>query len=428
MPRRGKIFYGWWIVLASATLNVIVGGTYIYGFTVFFNPIKETFRWSAAITSIAFALRGLETGLLDPIVGYMVDKLGPRKLMLSGWIVAGLGFLLMSRINFLWAFYASFLIITLGFSFASFITMNAAVANWFVKRRSRALTLVYMGFGISGLLVPLLALTISQFGWREAATYVGIGLWIIGVPLSLLMRHKPEQYGYLPDGDTSAQTPEAAGIPNHGSSSEIDEQDSGSSSTGFTTKEALKTLTFWLLSMAYFFQHIATSAVMVHIVPYLESVEVPTTIAAMAVTGMTLSSLIGRLGFGFLGDFKNKRYLIAIAFTLQTFGLFIFSFVSMDRAWLIALSLLIYAPGYAGPIPLRPAVLADYFGTRSFGTIFGWLALIGILGGVASPVIAGWIFDVMGSYRLAWQIFALTTLPAIPLILLAKPPRAKREP
>jgi len=166
---------------------------------------------------------------------------------------------------------------------------------------------------------------------------------------------------------------------------------------------------------------------MVHIVPYLESVEVPTTIAATAVTGMTLCSLIGRLGFGFLGDFTNKTYLIAIAFTLQAIGVFIFSFIEVDRVWLVVPFLLTYGPGYAGPIPLRPALLADYFGMRSFGTIFGWVALISMLGGIVSPVIAGWIFDTMGSYRLAWQLFALVTLPAIPLMLLAKPPRAEQE-
>jgi len=427
VPRRRKIFYGWWIALASAVLNVVVGGTFVYGFTVFFNPIRETFRWSAAVTSIAFTLRGLETGFLDPIVGYLVDKVGPRKLMIPGWIIAGLGFLWLSRINSLWAFYGSFMVLALGMTFGSFIAMNAAVANWFARKRSRALTVLYVGFGVSGTLVPLLALSVSQFGWRETATFIAIAFWVIGIPLSLVFRHRPSQYGYLPDGET----PEAIYEPTTGSSLRTSRgmarPDSGSLPTGFTAREALRTRAFWLLALAFSIQHIATSAVMVHIVPYLESVEVPTTIAATAVTGMTLCSLIGRLGFGFLGDFTNKTYLIAIAFTLQAIGVFIFSFIEVDRVWLVVPFLLTYGPGYAGPIPLRPALLADYFGMRSFGTIFGWVALISMLGGIVSPVIAGWIFDTMGSYRLAWQLFALVTLPAIPLMLLAKPPRAEQE-
>jgi len=427
MPKRRKIFYGWWIVLASAILNFFVGGTFIYGLTFFFNPIRRTFGWTAAVTSWAFTLRGLETGLLDPVVGFLVDKVGPRRLMLPGWIIAGLGFLLMSRVTSIWTFYGSFLIIALGFSFGTFIVLNTVVANWFSKKRSRAMTLIYMGFGLSGTLALLLEPSISQFGWRDTAAFVGIGLWVIGIPLSFVIRHKPRQYGYLPDGGPTTAVYEPTDTPNHRSSSEIIEQDTDSPAMDFTAKAALRTRAFWLIAFVFFFQHIATSAVMVHIVPYLESVDVPTAIAARAVMGMTLFSLIGRLGFGFLGDFTNKRYLIAIALTLQTIGVFIFSFVSMDRDWLIIVFLLIYAPGFGGTIPVRPALLADYFGTSSFGTIFGCLALVGMLGGVASPVIAGWIFDIRESYRLAWQLFALVSIPAIPMILLAKPPKARQE-
>jgi len=427
MLKRRKIFYGWWIVLASAILNFCAGGTFFYGFTAFFNPIRDTFRWTAAVTSIAFVFQRLEMGALGPLAGFLVDRVGPRKLAFSGWGLVGLGFFLMSRIDSLWAFYGAFLVIATGLSFGSFVVLNTAVANWFVKKRSRALALIYVGFGASGVLVPLLALSISQFGWRETLTFAGLALCVIGIPLTLLLRHKPSQYGYLPDGDTPA-VDEVTNALNRPSSSKIEKQDLEPPATGYTAREALKTRAFWLLSFAFFFQHIGTSAVMVHIIPYLESVEVPTAIAATAVTGMTLCSLIGRFGFGFLGDFANKRYLVAIALILQAIGLFIFSFITADRAWLIVPSLLIYAPGYGGPIPLRPALQADYFGTRSFGTIMGLMSLITMLGGIGSPVLAGWFFDVTGSYHLAWQLFALVTVPAIPLMLLAKPPVAKQEP
>jgi len=427
MLRRRKIFYGWWIALVSAILLFFSGGTFFYGFTVFFNPIRQTFGWTAAATSVAFIFQRLEVGILGPLVGFLVDRVGPKKLMLSGWIIVGLGFLLMSRIDSLWAFYISFMTIAIGLSFGSFVVPTTAVANWFTKKRSRAMTLLYCGAGASGVLVPLLALSISQLGWRETLTFIGIGLWAICLPLCLVMRHRPSQYGYLPDGETRAAMHEPTNSMNLHSSSEIMDQDSVPSATGFTAKAALRTRAFWLLALAFFFQHIGTSAVMVHIVPYLESVEVSTTIAAAAVTGMTLSSLIGRLGLGLLGDFTNKRYLIALALTLQTIGLFIFSLIDTDRAWLIVPFLLTYAPGYGGPVPLRAALQADYFGTKSFGTIFGLMAIVSMFGGLASPVVAGWVFDVMGSYHLVWQLFALVTVPAIPLILLAKAPRAKQE-
>jgi MFS family permease len=427
MPEKRKFFYGWWIVLASAILNVLAGGTFYYGFTIFFNPIRDTFRWSAAVTSVAFVFQRLESGLLGPVAGYLVDRTGPRKLMLAGWAVVGIGFLLMSRINSLWAFYCSFVIIATGFSFGSFVVLNTIVALWFEKKRSRAMTFIYLGFGASGTLVPLIALAIEQFGWRETLTVLAVVLWIIGILLSLVMRHKPEQYGLLPDGRAPESTRQSTPVLNALSTDATIVPASISPGIGFSARAVLKTRAFWLFSLCFFFQHIGTSAVMVHIVPYLESEKLPTTLAAMAVTGMTLCSVIGRLVFGLMGDFANKRYLVAIALVFQTVGLFIFSFIDASKAWLIIPFLLIYAPGYGGTIPLRPVLQADLFGTKSFGTIMGLSSAISMTSGLFSPVIAGWLFDTTGSYSLAWQIFAAITVPAIVLILLTKPPAVKQE-
>ncbi|MFH1382340.1 MAG: MFS transporter [Chloroflexota bacterium] len=422
VPKRRKIFYGWWMVLATAVLYFFSGGTFYYGFTVFFNPIRETFGWNAAVTSIAFVFQRLEQGVMGPVAGFLVDRVGPRKLMVPGWILAGLGFFLMSRINMLWGFYGAFLIIATGMSFGRSVVTDTAIANWFVKKRSRALTFIYLGMGLSGLLVPLLALFITNYGWRAALIIVSIGTFIVGVPLSLVMRHKPGQYGYFPDGAVAVEASTDLEVADKRA-----KQEAAESARSFTVKEALRTRAFWLLSFVFFFQHIGTSAIMVHIVPYLENVKVPTAIAATAVTGMTLCSLIGRLAFGLLGDFANKRYLLTAALALQTAGIFIFSLVDQDRIWLVIPFLLIYAPGYGGTIPLRPALQADYFGTNNFGTIMGLMSIIGMAAGLASPVVAGWIFDVTGSYHLAWRLFALVTLPAIPLMLLTIPPKPKTD-
>ncbi|MFC1861787.1 MFS transporter [Chloroflexota bacterium] len=427
MIRRRKLFYGWWMVLAAGMLNFLAGGVFIYGKTVFFNPIRKTFGWNYAATSVAYSLQRFEQGIFGPVAGFLLDRVGARKLMIAGWFVAGLGFILMSRINSLWEFYGSFLVLAIGMSFGAYLVPDATIANWFIKKRSRAMTLVKTGSGIGTVLVPLLVLSITQFGWRQTEVFIGLLLWVLAVPLSSFMRHRPEQYGYLPDGKTRAEIDESTNAPNPGSSSEIAKPDSISSSTSLTVKEAMRTRAFWLIALAFASQHIGTSAVMVHIVPYLESVGIATTIAATAVTGMGLTSLIGRIGFGTLGDFFRKRYLIAIALTFQTAGIFLFSFINMDRAWLIIPFLLIYATGYGATIPLRVPLQADYFGTRHFGSIIGLMLTISMSAAIASPIIAGWIFDITGGYQLAWRLFSLMTLPGIPLMLLAKPPRDKPE-
>ncbi|MFC1952826.1 MFS transporter [Chloroflexota bacterium] len=420
--RKRKLFYGWWMVAAAVVMHFFGGGTFYYGFTVFFNPIRNNFGWTAAITSVAFSLQRLEFGILGPLAGFLVDRIGPRKMMFAGWSVVGLGFLLMSRINSLWAFYAAFMVIAMGFSFASGTVINTAIANWFNRKRSRAIALTFMGPGLSGILVPILALAVSQFGWRETLTIASFVLWGVGVPLSLVMRHKPAQYGYLPDGDIPLIETDSPSSSESGISQETKQLDSTSSPADVSVKNALKNRPFWLLAAVFFFQQLAQSSVMVHIVPYLESVGIPGTIAAIAVTGMTLASLIGRLSFGFLGDFRDKRYLIAIALSLQAVGLFVFSFIEAGNIWLILLFLITYAPGYGGPIPLRPALQADYFGTKNFGTILGLIATVGMFGGLISPVFTGWVYDITGNYYLVWRLFALLLLPSIPLMLLAKPP------
>ena len=411
VPQRKKLFYGWWIAISAAILRFFSGGSFYYGFSVFFNPIRETFGWNAATTSAAFALRSIETGAFSPIVGVLADRVAPRKLLIVGWAIIGLGFLLMSRINSLWTFYGTFILIAVGMSLGTGLVMNTTVANWFTKKRSRALAITFIGPGACGLLAPLMALSVGEIGWRQTLVIMGVGLWIIGIPLSLLFRDKPANYGYLPDGDPVSPTtsgPQTAVKPGV---------------TGFSARTAIRTRAFWMISLTQLFQQMGTGATSVHIVPYLESVGVSTPVAAFAVTGMTTASLVGRLLFGFWGDYANKRYLIAFSVVLQAVGLFFFSLITQNTVWLLWLFLLTYGPGFGGPIPLWPALQADYFGTKSFGTIAGLLTLTTVVGGLIGPVIAGRIFDVTGSYKLAWQMATLVTLPAIPLILLAFPPK-----
>ena len=426
MSKVKNIFYGWWIVLAAVFMNILSGGTFFYGFSVFFNPIRLTFGWTAAATSVAYALRNLESGFLTPVVGLLADKIHPRKLVLIGWAVAGLGFLLMSRIDSLWAFYGSFLIIAMGFSFGSWIVLTTVVARWFNKKRSRAFTLIGVGYGLCGVLAPLMQLSVNNFGWRTSLVIIGAIIWVIGIPLCFVIRDQPSKYGYLPDGDTATVSPQHKETPDSPSETvpATRTRDSSATSPDLTVKAALRTSTFWLLSLAFLCQHMTTSALMVHIVPYLESEGFSSEIAAIVITGLTLSTLIGRLGFGFIGDVKNKRHLMAMALLLQASGVFIFSYVGVMGVWFVVLSILIYSTGSGGTIPLMPAIQADYFGTKNFGAIMGFMSLASLAGSLISPVIAGWFFDSTGSYRLIWQILALTTLPAIPLVLAAKPPKS----
>lgn len=163
---------------------------------------------------------------------------------------------------------------------------------------------------------------------------------------------------------------------------------------------------------------------MVHEIPYLVGVGMSAETAALAITMMTLFSIGGRLGFAYLGDRFDRRYLLIIAYSLQLIGILVFAYVS--EVWHLIPFVLIFGPAYGGAVPLRPALQADYFGIRAFATIQGFMQLVMMVPGMLGPVLAGWIYDVMGSYRMAFIIFAAVTLAGLPLIFLARPPLKRR--
>ena len=144
-----KVFYGWWIVCAGFVSQAYVSGTFWQGFGAFFDPIVEQFGWSRAVTSGAVSLQRTESGMISPFVGYFINKFGPMRVMFLGMFATGLGFIFLSRINNLWQFYAAFALLTVGMSFGSFLVVFTTVANWFVVRRSRALSLLSAGSGPS---------------------------------------------------------------------------------------------------------------------------------------------------------------------------------------------------------------------------------------------------------------------------------------
>ncbi len=421
--KKGRIFYGWWIVSACATLNFYIGGVFFYGYQAFFDPIKDTFGWSRTAMSGAHTLQRLEGGIAAPIVGFLFDRVGPRKLMLFGVAVAGLGFILLSKVNSLWSYYLCFMVVSIGFSTGSAAVAMATIANWFIKKRTRALALMLTGFGASGALVPLMVWLIDQQGWRDTMFFMGIVLWLIGIPVALLMRHRPEQHGLLPDGETPQAEGSATDESNAGAEPAVEE--ARPPEVDFTAKEALRTRAFWLISVTYSIQVLASSAVFVHLITYLTTLDISRSIGALAVMGMTLTSLVGRLGFGWLGDIRDKRHLLVVTLSLQCIGVLILA--TITSPWHIIPFLIAYSPAYGGPIPLRPAIIGEYFGRTSFGAIQGIMMTVTVIGGLIGPIFAGWMCDVTGSYRLAFLILAFTSLAAIPVILAAKRPTLKRS-
>ncbi|MFC1916439.1 MFS transporter, partial [Chloroflexota bacterium] len=198
------MFYGWWIVGAAFVVALYVGGVVFYGFTAIFEPIADELGWSYTQISIAASLRGLEMGLLAPLSGILVDRWGPRRLVFSGAIFAAAGLFVLSHTTSLITFYVAFALIAVAMSFCTMTVLMAVIANWFRRKVGIASGIVVSGFGFSGLIVPLIVRLIELYEWRMTMIILALGMLVTVLPLSFLFRHKPEQYGYLPDGNIEA--------------------------------------------------------------------------------------------------------------------------------------------------------------------------------------------------------------------------------
>ncbi len=384
-----KIFYGWWIVLACFLISFYVGGVIFFGFTGFFEPIREEFGWSYTQISLAASLRGLEMGIFAPLIGFLVDRFGARKLAFCGTITVGLGLILLSFTQSLAMFYASFLLIAFGAGGCASVVFMTVVANWFHKNVGIALGVMMSGFGASGLIVPIIVRLIDVYGWRTTLIILGLGMWTLGIPLSLVIRNKPEQYGYLPDGKVSREP--MPDLEAQGKDVEIG------------LKEALRKRSFQYLNMVEAIRMMTLFAVVTHVMPYLSSVGIPRPTAGLVAGSIPLFSIIGRLGFGWLGDVFDKRNMIAWTFCFLGLGTLAFSYVHVR--WVIFLFLILFSPGFGGGSILRGTILREYFGRDSFGKMLGIVMGSAAIGGIIGPTVAGWAFDTLGSYHVIWLVF-----------------------
>lgn len=407
-PSR-RLYYGWWVVIGALMLQMLQGALLFQSFGAYFVQLQAQFGWSRASLSWSFSLLRVESGLLGPLQGWLIERFGPRTVLSVGLVIFALGFMYLSTINSLTTFYLAFIVIAIGSSLGGFLTLFVTVANWFEKHRATALGIATTGVSIGGMIVPLVAYALTTYGWRSTAFVSG---WIIlgfGLPLVPLMRSTPERYGFLPDGVTrvNAEDQNDAFATKH-------EGD-------FTAKEAMKTSAFWFISFGHGSALLVVGAVMVHLIPHLvDRLDMTLESAAIVVTVMTAASVFGQVGGGFLGDRMEKRYIAATCMLGHTIALIGIAFAS--SLFLVYAFALIHGLAWGVRGPLMGAIRADYFGRSSLPTIMGFSSLITTLGNVAGPVFAGLMADWQGDYEVGFVVLALLTGLGAGFFLVTKKP------
>ncbi|MCZ6615662.1 MAG: MFS transporter [Chloroflexi bacterium] len=400
-------------------MNFYLSVAFFQGFQVFFLPILREFGWSRTLTSSAFSLRQLESGLLAPVVGFLVDRLSPRVVILLGAIISGAGLVLMSYVTSLWTFYVALLITSVGTSGASHgVSWAVVVSNWFNRLRGRALGIAMLGPVFSGPLVILVVLLEESLGWRGAVRLLGIGVWIFGVPLALVARDRPERYGNVPDGEavgdcerigTDGGTPKGA-TPN-------------TVSSGLTANQAIRTRDFWALSILLGAPFMGVSGLFVHLIPLLEDGGYTTREAAGFLGLIFLLSGIGRVGAGILADLVDRRLVLAATLLLPALGLMLLPGSGPSEYSRVGIFALFLGIGWGGLMTFRPFLVMQLFGSRALGSVQGMVQGVALGLGLAGPVFYGWVFDVQKSYDAALYVSIATMLAVIPLVFSLSTPR-----
>ena len=408
--RPTSVFYGWWIVGAGFLTQLMLGMLMFHSFGTYVALMQADFGWSRTTFSIAFAMQRAESGILGPIQGWAIDNYGPRIIMYAGMVLFAIGFIMLSFVQEIWTFYISFMLIAIGASLSSFLSLVVAVVNWFRRRRSFALGMLSMGFAVGGFAATPMAIVIEGIGWRTAAFASGVAVLVIGLPLARVVRHRPEDHGMLPDGAASY--------------SELsDDPDDEGDEWGMSTRDALRTPAFWLISMGQAAALLVIGALMVHLVIYIhEDLGYSLALAAFAITIQTVGQIIGQFAGAYLGDRWPKRPLIVAA--LLGHGLAIFMLAIAPVLALVYLAVGINGTAWGLRAPLQMAIRADYFGRRSFGTIMGFSSLVIMSGMIVGPTFAGIMYDQTGSYRMSFLVLAVFASSGALLFAFARPPAA----
>jgi sugar phosphate permease len=416
--RPSKIFYGWWIVGASTLASTIQSAFFNVGASAIFLPAAREFGTTRTVISGAFAFSRLEGGITGPLEGFLIHWVGPRRYMMVGWVIFGLGLISVGLAQSILQFYAAFLVVTLGQSIAGFLPIVTVLVNWFQRWRGRAIALFQLGGSVGAMLVPAVAWFILNFGWRETMIVSGIIVIPIGVPLAWIMRARPEDYGYLPDGDmpgSPAQDP-----------MEDQESQAATGELASTIGQALRSRSFWFLGTAHAASLTAWGALRVNMIPALVDIGLDEQTAANILAMSLIIAGAGRLIGGFMGDMLGTRRVLVVTFLLQAIAVMILAFAStIAHALVFAVT---FGLSFGARGTLMTMLRGDVFGRTNFSRLAGLMDPLSMVGVVISPVFAAFIYDTTGSYRIAFLAIAAVVAMGTFLVLGIRIPQRPEPP
>ncbi len=395
-------FFGWYVVWGTFAVLLVGFGT-AYSFAAFFTPLREEFQATRGQLALVFAITGFLYFGLGSLSGPLADRIGPRRVVLAGVLLIGLGLVAASRARALWQVYCTYSLgVGVGVGLV-YVPSVGAVQRWFVRRRGFASGIAVAGIGAGTLVMPpLAAWLIDLTSWRTTYLLLALLTLVVGAGGALLIEHSPARRGQLPDGDLMLPGQTVAPV------------------TGLTVRQAVRTRSFALLTLATVATSLGLFIPFAHLAPFARDHGLSDRTGAVLVGLIGVGSSAGRLCVGGLADRFGRRRSLVAAYALMS-AMLLWWLLSA-RAPALAVFAVGFGIGYGGFVALLPALIADYFGGRSVGGIIGLVYTGAAVGALAGPSLAGVIFDLVQSYTLPIILAIAANLAAVFCVLaLAEP-------
>jgi MFS family permease len=390
-------YEGWRVAIASGFgVFVSFASLLVYTFGLFLKPLAEEFGWSRAAVSAAFGIAAMTVAVCSPALGYLLDRISPRRILVPCMVVFGCAFASLALLTpNIWHLYATFFLMGVVGNGTAQMAYSRAVSSWFVKRRGMALAVVMSGGAIGAMVLPpVTEALIEGVGWRVACVIMGILVLVVGVPaVAGFIRERPADRQDFAAGDSTA--------------------------SGTTVREAVNSRVFWVVVTVLFFTSIAQNGALTHLAAMLTDRGVSPAHAATALAAMGGASLVGRFLTGWLLDrFFAPRVALSLLTTAAA-GTLVLS--GAHTFAMGALASILIGLGVGGEADVTPYILSRYFGLRSFAMLYGFTWTAYAVAGAIGPVLMGWVFDATASYQTLLVVLAAGTLAAAALMQLLPP-------
>ena len=401
---RREVYRGWWVLAASVIAMAIGSGVSFWSFGLYIGPLESEFGWSRTEVSLGFSISSVVAGISGPAVGRWIDARGPRSAIVVGSVLTAATYLFLSSTGALWQWYAYSSVNALCRQLMFFIPFQALISRWFDRRRAIALGIFGTGFSLGGfLLVPVMGFVIDTFGWRSGFALSAVAVAATFVPIgALLIRNSPAEVGQFVDG-----RPPATGEPPPSTDRE-----------GIPLGLALRTPLFWVLAAALAFFFFGIFGLLVHQVPFFESLGISRRSATAIVSISAGAGILSRLVFSFFADRIPRFELAAMGLAILLMAAMLAPLVDSGLVGISAFLIFWMAGRSGGPI-MEAMLLIRAFGVRYFATLLGAFVVVETVGQILSPAIAGAIFDATESYEWALAMYLGTFAASFALFALA---------